>query len=181
MSTSNEEIDPISDCPSLPVSITIEPIPPLAPCTFADDRKNRSRHRSRITFERIDAEPISLSFQFHRGIPGIMMTHTTGYVDSSWLDRAHSLEKQGMVSASLDVVFEKMDRMLCQGDFEQCDAIFEAVHPRALSVNVIVGLLTVTNLAQDKLASRKAFGEKARFELVCRQHTDVKALLDGLT
>ena len=93
----------------------------------------------------------------------------------SFVDDAQRLASQGKIDAALDLIYDRADEMLLAGEFDELDAIIETLDVEQLSVDVLLGVLTITLPAKDKLTTRKEF-----FESVQRSLTDRGEYKEGL-
>lgn len=123
-----------------------------------------------------DVEPASFD---QAPLVAVVAATYDAVADLHWLELAASLEGRGRKHAALDLVYDTVDRWLCDGQFRRCNLIFETVRPDGLSAELILGLLTVTRSAAGRLESRSAFGECARVVLSVREG-DADQLLAGL-
>lgn len=98
---------------------------------------------------------------------------------TSFLENADRLDKRGQTDAALDIIFDQMDEMLLAGEFDQVDRILAEVIPGSFSVELLLGLLTVTLPAKNRLRNRAPFFERVRQSLYERGETD-EGLLVGL-
>jgi hypothetical protein len=93
----------------------------------------------------------------------------------SFVDDAQRLASQGKIDAALDLIYDRADEMLLAGELEALDALIEGLDVEQLSVDVLLGVLTITLPAKDKLTTRKEF-----FESVQRSLTDRGEYKEGL-
>jgi len=95
------------------------------------------------------------------------------------VDDALSIEASGDLEGALDALFAIIDAMFKNGRFDEVDQFISSVAPSKFSVEFLIGLLTATLIADDKLQHRSSFYEAVRqyFE-TAGEPTD--ALLFGL-
>jgi hypothetical protein len=77
-----------------------------------------------------------------------------------FLDRAQRLDARGHTDAALDIVFDQIDEMLLASEFSRVDRLLAEIAPENLSVDLLLGLLTVTLPAKSQLSNRKSFFER---------------------
>lgn len=84
------------------------------------------------------------------------------------------------MNGELDVLFMLVDGLLRRGDYEECDRVLPAFDAATLQPDAIVGILSATWPARDRLPSRAAFvlGVEARLRELAIE--DVDGLLQGL-
>lgn len=80
----------------------------------------------------------------------------------------------------LDFIYSVMDRWLCEGRYELCDEFMRSIHQPDISTDAILGILTITLAAADKLKARQKFYADAKALLILR-HKDSDELLQGLS
>jgi len=97
----------------------------------------------------------------------------------SFLDCARRLDQHGQTDAALDIIFDQIDEMLLAGEFEPVDQLLMEIMPSDYSVELLLGLLTVTLPAKNRLCNRVAFFERVRQSLQEHGETD-EGLLVGL-
>lgn len=95
------------------------------------------------------------------------------------INTAQELEKAGLLSKAIDIIYREVDGRLRAGKFAECDALLSTLDPAALSIHIIFGLLSITLAASPKLKNRAKFFEAARREIESRGKDPVR-LLDGL-
>lgn len=96
-----------------------------------------------------------------------------------FLQRAMRLEKQGAVDAALDLVYDQVDGMLKTGRFDQVNRLLSMVEAESLSLDLLLGLLTVTLPARSKLPDRGRLFSGAETALKKRGQWE-EGLLAGL-
>ncbi len=98
---------------------------------------------------------------------------------TSFLDNANRLDKRGQTDAALDIIFDQIDETLLSGEFDRVDRILVEITPDDFSVELLLGLLTVTLPAKNRLCNRASFFKQVRHSLHERGETD-EGLLVGL-
>jgi hypothetical protein len=74
-----------------------------------------------------------------------------------WLIDIYILVVLDRSDEAIDVLFREVDGMLLAGEFERCDQFLQIVDLSRLDTELIVGVLSVTLKASDKLPSRAEF------------------------
>ena len=87
--------------------------------------------------------------------------------------------KHKNVDATLDIIFDHIDGSLTQGAFEGVDQILAEADIKKCSVDVLVGLLTITLAARKRLKSRADFFLRVEREIRSRGEWE-EGLLAGL-
>jgi len=105
---------------------------------------------------------------------------STGEI-SAFLDTVYDLSARGKEDYAIDVIFEFMNNLLVEGQFEACDRILSEVAIARIPPVLMVSFLTITAAAKPKLKNRHRFFSIIR-RLVARQRGEKAAqrLLDGL-
>lgn len=93
----------------------------------------------------------------------------------SFFDRARRLDQRGQTDAALDIIFDQIDEMLLAGEFDRVDQLLIEIMPGDFSVDLLLGLLTATLPAKNRLSNREAF-----FERVAQTLHDRGEAKDGL-
>ncbi len=96
-----------------------------------------------------------------------------------WLETCLKLEKQGRAGAALDILYDRMDRALSDGEFDECDRLLHDLRPSDLSLTLILGILTITLAASSRLQSRAGLLASVRASLTA-ERPDADQLLAGL-
>jgi hypothetical protein len=73
-----------------------------------------------------------------------------------------------------------MDDLLLDAQFVRCNETLRAFDIKRLDIDVVIGILTVTLGARDKLPFRKRLVERAERKFVSEVPERVEALLAGL-
>lgn len=98
----------------------------------------------------------------------------------TWMRRVFELDALGKDTEALDLLYEKIDELLLAEEFEYVDG-FLVKHPMCYGIDIIVGLLTITHAAKNKLDHRSTFYLLACGELIHRCGWDkAKEWLEGL-
>ncbi len=97
----------------------------------------------------------------------------------SFLDGARRLESRGAVDAALDLIYDQVDEMLKAGKFDQVNQLLSTVEANSLSLDLLLGLLTVTLPARCRLPARSRLFREAETVLKLRGEWE-EGLLTGL-
>lgn len=98
-----------------------------------------------------------------------------------WLVALYDLVLKGRSHDALDILFSDVNEMCKRGDFVACDQMFAVVELDRLDAILLVGFLSITFLAKDKLPSRPAFVSRVRTLLVHSEGEErTRRLLVGL-
>lgn len=81
------------------------------------------------------------------------------------------------VAASIDLLYETVDEALQEGRFSDVDALIEALP--GLSIEVAIGVLTITWAAADHLRARASYLQGVRERLI-QDGDDPDFILHGL-
>ena len=79
----------------------------------------------------------------------------------------------------IDLIYGKVDELLCSGKFGDVDAQLTSIPVDSLQVVHLIGLVSITYAARDKLPSWSAFVARVRAHLEVVEPTRVDRLLDG--
>lgn len=80
-----------------------------------------------------------------------------GTVESELLRQVRTLEWEGKVDQAIDVVFQDINGKLKRGEFDKVNNDLRQVDTRALSIDLMVALLTITKRARLLIPDRAAF------------------------
>jgi hypothetical protein len=80
----------------------------------------------------------------------------------------------------LDNIFNEIDRMFLDGDFERVENTLKYHLVSGSSIDVLIAYATITLSAKDNLVERKNFMSRVREEITKREPERVDALLQGL-
>ena len=99
----------------------------------------------------------------------------------AFLDTIYDLVKRGKEDYAIDVIFEYMNNLLIDGQFDACDLILAEVALAKIPPVLMVSFLTISAAAKSKLRNRDTFFKIAR-RMVAKQRGEKAAdrLLDGL-
>jgi hypothetical protein len=96
-----------------------------------------------------------------------------------WLQNAMALDASDSTIPAMDIVFDNVDDLLSAGKFEEVNVIIEQVPLEGPSLSFLMGVLTITLPAADRLPSRARFF--ARLYRLCKaMGRDAEDLLGGL-
>lgn len=98
---------------------------------------------------------------------------------NSFVNRAQRLESHGQIDAALDMIYDSVDELMRNGEFARLDSILESILITELSVDILLGVLTATLPARNRVPSRsKLFGE---IDLLLKERGEFEeGLLTGL-
>lgn len=96
------------------------------------------------------------------------------------LPEVYSLVQRGQLEQAGDLVFSKIDDLLCAGEFRRCDELLQMVDPERLDINVMLSFLSVTFAAKHKLPGRASLVRRIEVRLHDVAPTRVEALLAPL-
>ncbi len=100
-------------------------------------------------------------------------------ITRTFLDNANRLDQRGQTDAALDIIFDQIDEMLLAGKFNRVDQLLAETTPSDFSVELLLGILTVTLPAKNRLPNRIGFVGQVRQTLGDRGVVD-DGLLVGL-
>ena len=96
-----------------------------------------------------------------------------------WLTDAVHAEASGRVDDALDLIFNQLDGLCEDSDFETVNAVLALPGLTQLSTDLLLGVITVTRNYRLNLPNRKALCAKARDVFAARgEHGDLLANLD---
>jgi hypothetical protein len=75
--------------------------------------------------------------------------------DKSFISRARELDARGHTDAALDLIYDSVDKLMRDGQFSKLDAILSGVPVASLTADILLGLLTASLPARNRLPSRK--------------------------
>lgn len=91
------------------------------------------------------------------------------------------LAEKGKTDDALDRLYSAIDAALERGDFEICDHFLKSTDVDRVVPDLLVGLLTVTHAARDRLPARAALFEATRARLAASTPPDeLEKTLGGL-
>jgi len=99
---------------------------------------------------------------------------------SAFLDNARRLDNQGKTDAALDLIFDQIDEMMLAGQFAKVDQILKNLVPDNYSVELLLGLLTITSPAKNILTHRQEFFQQVE-QTLHRRGENEDGLLFGLS
>lgn len=79
------------------------------------------------------------------------------------------MQKLLFMNNEIDESIDLLDDLLCAGEFEKCDLIFQTVEPKDMSTLLIVTYLGITSCATKKLPSRIDFYNRSLQEVTERK------------
>ena len=88
--------------------------------------------------------------------------------------------EEGRTARALDVLFDHIDDMLCDGEFQRCDEVIQHIDLERLNTSLLVGVLSITLAAREKLNHRRQVVEAIRKRLEILAPGRVEPLMQGL-
>jgi hypothetical protein len=92
---------------------------------------------------------------------------------------ADRLDRAGHRNAAMDLLYDRVDEMMRNGQLDLLEAVFQRAPVRKLSIDVLLALLTSTLPVRSRVASRPLFFATARESLIERGEYE-EGLLTGL-
>lgn len=83
-------------------------------------------------------------------------------------------------SDALDTLYDEVDDALLKGQFAIVDEVLDAIDPQEIPTLHLLGFLTITNLARNRLKARSSLVTRVRAHLEVLEADRVKSLLAGL-
>lgn len=99
----------------------------------------------------------------------------------TWLNDVYSYVAQGRVDPAVDLLFQHVDDLLSAGQFARCDDLIRTIDLKRFDTNLLVGVLSVTLGAADKLSARASLVEKVAVRLGELAPSRVDRLLSGIS
>ncbi len=96
------------------------------------------------------------------------LPYTASRVMRSIVERARQLDVRGNTDIALDLLYDGVDGLLVDGKFDEVESFLESASPGDFSLDLLLGLLTVTLPARSKLAARSLFYKGVKNTLVER-------------
>jgi len=84
---------------------------------------------------------------------------TTSAAAGELLMEVHALAEAGSIPAATDLIFSRIDRLLCDGAFEACDEILRQADPHRLQSSLRRSFPAITTAARAMLPARAGFFE----------------------
>ncbi len=97
-----------------------------------------------------------------------------------WLGDVYSLVDQDRPDEAADILFDRIDDLLVDGQFGRCDELLRAIDLKRLDTHLIVALLSITRAAARHLPYRTRLFERAQERLSILAPDRVERLLAGL-
>lgn len=105
--------------------------------------------------------------------------HSAMNATDSFIDHAQRLASKGQIDAALDLVYDQVDEMMLASKFDELNQVIDALDTDGLSLDIILGVLTITLPAKSKLTARAKFFDAAKQTLMIREEYR-EGLLNGL-
>ena len=84
------------------------------------------------------------------------------------------------IDQATDILFQDIDNLLSSGEFDLCNELIQNIDLDRFDTNLLVGLLSITYAAHDKLPYRKQLYAKIEFIFNIYEPDRINALLVGL-
>ncbi len=78
------------------------------------------------------------------------------------VSRVYQLDRSGQIDAAIDLVFDTIDTLLCEDDFQGCDRLLKVVDADKLSIDLLVAVLSITLTARDHLPERRSLCNRVK-------------------
>jgi hypothetical protein len=100
---------------------------------------------------------------------------------SAFLDSVYDYSKRGKEDYAMDVIFEYMNSLFVERNFEACDLILREINIARIPVVLMVSFLTITAADRAELNNRKFFYQSVK-RLVEKERGEIatQRLLEGL-
>lgn len=97
------------------------------------------------------------------------------------LEELYSLSESGEIDDGLDYLYDTIDDLLLEEQYDTCDAYLKEIDIEQLDPDILVGLLTITYSARDQLRTRGEIFQRisALFEKIM-DRAEMIATLRGL-
>lgn len=97
-----------------------------------------------------------------------------------WLTRVYSLTNRGQIDEAMDLVFDSLLDLQTAGDFAKCDEALDIVDVGGLDTNLMIGFLSATLQAKQKLHNRAKLLHQIEAALREIAPDRVESLIGGL-
>lgn len=97
-----------------------------------------------------------------------------------WLEDVYSDVRSGRTEKAIDLLFERIDTLLNDEDFDGCDDVICKIDFARLDTNLMIAALTITLAAKDRLRKRRQMVERVESRLQSIAPDRVERLLAGL-
>lgn len=98
----------------------------------------------------------------------------------AWLPQLYQLVAAGRTTKAIDLLFGKVDSLLCAGSFEEIDALLRTIEVDCLDTTLLVGVLSITVSAKNHLRDRAALAKRIEQRLKLLAPDRIDRLLTGL-
>ena len=106
--------------------------------------------------------------------------HQSLMLPDTLLNAIYELGSQDLPDMTCDLILHYMDDWMLDGRFDLCDELLEKTNMNRLDTIAIVGLLSATICAKERLSQRKRFVEQAESRLEGLAPDRVEKLMEGL-
>jgi len=97
-----------------------------------------------------------------------------------WVGAIYHLVEHNQSEAAISTLFDNVERLLHEGEFSQCEDILRSIALDRLNIELVIGLLSITLAARDKLPYRRTLCVLAHDRIVELAPNRVESLLEGL-
>jgi hypothetical protein len=98
----------------------------------------------------------------------------------NWLNEFYELAKINKNDLGMDLLFDNVDEMLCDGKFKEVDDLLETMDLSILNTTLLIGLLSITSAAKNKLKNRASLVQRIEEIFKVTDPERVDRLLKGL-
>ena len=97
-----------------------------------------------------------------------------------WLEAMYKFVEQESSADALDILFDKMDSLMCAGEFALCDEILTEIDVKRLNITVTLGVLAITWAGKSHLKQRDQYFQRAKDHIIELDPDRAEELLKGL-
>jgi len=98
-----------------------------------------------------------------------------------WIDTFHAYAGTNQDEEAIDLLFEKIDDMLLDDQMAEVDRLLALFELEKLSINLLVGLLSITLSAREFLPSRPELVDRVRALVWRRDPLRAERIMKGLS
>jgi hypothetical protein len=100
--------------------------------------------------------------------------------DFSWLTDVYALNEAGETDDAVDMIFDRVDDLLLDGEAPQVDDLLNAIDVKRLDITLMLAALSITKPAADRLQNRLGFVGRVEGRLREVAGDRMERLLSGL-
>jgi len=82
------------------------------------------------------------------------------YAHYFWFTQAIALDEDGKEDEALDIIYNEIDGMLINQEYSKVNNFLNELSPHEYSLNILLGILTITFYCAEHLPNRKDFYNK---------------------